>query len=129
MKDGIKDINLRKKLVKMVLRKYFWQQKSIMGRNMQTLLDEDITILYNDLIIPAYNSELKKIHKNYFNNGNVEVAIFINSETNSYEIITVEEHNFEFIKKSMDHILLTLFWTLFHPFDRYVFSFTSSKLF
>lgn len=94
--------NYRKRLKLNILKDTNECKKVTMGRNIKTLLDEDITKFYNDVIIPAYNSELKKIHKMYFGKINVEVAIFTNSETHSYEIITMEEHNFEFIKKTME---------------------------
>lgn len=108
--------NYRKKLKVGILKDTKMCEKVIMGRNIETLLDEDVTRLYNDVIIPAYNSELKQIHKTYFDNRNVEIAIFINSETNFYEILTIEEHNFEFVKKSMqkagNHYIAT--YPVFH---------------
>lgn len=93
--------NYRKKLKKDILKDSKDCKKVTMGRNIETLLDEDITNFYNEVIIPAFNSQLKYIHNNYFNKINTEVAIFTNLDTNSYEIIAREEHNFEFIKKAM----------------------------
>ncbi|SCI13041.1 Uncharacterised protein [uncultured Clostridium sp.] len=93
--------NYRNKLKSNILKDTKDCKKIIMGRNIKTSLDEDITNYYNDVIIPAFNRELRKIHKTYFDKINTEVAIFTNSKNNSYELVTREEHNFEFIKDAM----------------------------
>lgn len=94
--------NYRNKLKSNILKDTKDCKKIIMGRNIKTSLDEDITNYYNDVIIPAFNRELRKIHNNYFDRLNTEVAIFTNSKNNSYELVIRESHNFDFIKKNLE---------------------------
>lgn len=94
--------NYRNKLKSNILKDTKDCKKIVMGRNIETCLDEDITTYYNTIIIPAYNRELKQIHNNYFDKINTEVAIFTNSKKNTYSLIMREEHNFECIKDAMN---------------------------
>lgn len=93
--------NYRNKLKSNILKDKKDCKKIVMGRNIETCLDEDITTYYNTVIIPAYNRQLMQIHKVYFDKINTEVSIFTNSKNNSYELVTREEHNFEFIRDAM----------------------------
>lgn len=96
--------NYRDKLKMNILKDVKDCEERTIGRNRITLIDEDITDFYNTDILPSFNSQLKSIHKAYFNDNNAEVAIFTNSSNGSFEFLRREEHSFSFIKDNMKKV-------------------------
>ena len=69
--------NYRKKLKKDILKDAKDCKRVTMGRNIETLLDEDITNFYNEVIIPAFNTQLRQIHNSYFDKINTGVLYLL----------------------------------------------------
>lgn len=78
--------------------------KRTYAKNILTELQEDITELYDDIIIAAYNNTLNSIREKYPKSKSSEVAIFRNNKNKSFEIMTRERDTFQFLKESMEEV-------------------------